>query len=215
VKLLKVVAEDIEYLRSDWLSEITNPALRQGSTTLRRLLVDGDLQTAWKKARLPGEPQMPAFVIPDVEAVYKKERIVFASAGGAIYRGAQVAGMCMVDYEASNEELKRQQALGIPRQVLGLRRFTEGPCIRLRRGHINRRQLVKYVANKLGGAHYDERRGSHHEESLYRELDALSERIQCLGKPVLYFELLSIGQALANAPDLHRLVAEAKKQRGR
>lgn len=203
--LIRTVIEDLEYLRTDWCSEISDVQLRRGSTTLRRLLADGELQQAWKAANLDKEPQVPAFVVPALATVFDFSSIVCATAGGAVHRGVQAAGMVLLDCSAPDEQLEKHRALGIPQALLGLRAFTEGECIRLRSGSLNRRQLVKYVANHLGGAHVSVKRVKAHEAQLFAELDESSRRMQILGKPVTYFELLSIGQALANAPDLRKL----------
>jgi hypothetical protein len=51
---------------------------------------------------------------------------------------------------------------------------------------------VQFVANKRGGAHYD--------ESLQRPADraiAVLEQFELLGRPGLVYEMLGVGQALA------------------
>lgn len=68
-----------------------------------------------------------------------------------------------------------------------------------------RRILIKYVANKLGGAHHDSKRGTSHEEQLFGLLDTARAQVKLLDKPAVYFELLAIGQSLAGASDIQRL----------
>ena len=56
-ELLRVVREDLEYLRDDWgaldldgpaaYPRVTSAPVRQGAALLRRLLLDGALQRAW------------------------------------------------------------------------------------------------------------------------------------------------------------------------
>ena len=204
-ELACVVAEDLQYLKLDWNGNIGDAALRRGSTVLRRLLVEGDLQRAWKQSGLPNEPHIPAFIIEPALSLFDEKRIVFATAGGAVHGGGQMTGQVMLDYAASREELERHCALGLPTATLGLRRFSEGTCIAIRNLRITRRHVVKYVANKLGGAHHDAKRGKDHEESLYATLDQFRDNLLLLGKPLVYFELLSIGQAVGNAPDIEAL----------
>ena len=203
--LIRTVVEDLDYLRTDWCADISDAQLRRGSTTLRRLIAEGELQRAWKAAGLAREPEIPAFVIPEIFTVFDPARLLCATAGGAIHKGIQAAGMVMVDYSAPQAQLEQHRALGLPQATLGLRAFSEGECVKVRSGSLNRRQLVKYVANRLGGAHFDGKRGKAHEEQLFAELDESSSRMRIVDKPVTYFELLSIGQALALAPDLRRL----------
>jgi hypothetical protein len=79
----------------------------------------------------------------------------------------------------------------------------EAPAVCVRGKLIARRAVVKYVANKLGGAHIDPRR-----TGPYAVLESAVD-VTLLGKPAVYFELLSIGQALANSEDAERFVAES------
>jgi len=84
---------------------------------------------------------------------------------------------------------------------MGLREFANSPAVIVRGTPIPRRTTIKYVANKLGGAHFDPRRENNDEGAMYELLDKAST-IALLGKPAIYFELLSAGQALANAADI-------------
>ena len=68
---------------------------------------------------------------------------------------------------------------------------------------ISHEDVIKYVANKLGGNHFDPRRKE--DEDNYRLLDAVRERIHVLEKDVVYYELLSIGQAVVNSSDVSNL----------
>lgn len=74
-------------------------------------------------------------------------------------------------------------------------------------GHlISRHTVIKYVANKLGGAHHDKRRGTDKENLAFVLLDKVGRDmgLRLLDKPAVYFELLAIGQALAKSPDLRK-----------
>jgi hypothetical protein len=75
---------------------------------------------------------------------------------------------------------------------------------------IVRRALIKYIANKLGGAHLDHKRGTNHEETLYRLLDDARSWI-LMDKPAVYFELLAVGQAVAKAGDIGHLLSRRAK----
>jgi hypothetical protein len=48
-ELLKTVVEDLTYLKDEWDQNIDDAAIRRGSTVLRRLLVNGELQRAWRR----------------------------------------------------------------------------------------------------------------------------------------------------------------------
>jgi hypothetical protein len=106
------------------------------------------------------------------------------------------------------EQMQANFAQGVPFASMGLRAFAEATCIIVRGEQVNRRRLIKYVANKLGGAHHDTKRGTDHEEHLYSLLDESRQTMQLMGKPTVYFELLSIGQALARSPDIRLLIGD-------
>jgi hypothetical protein len=71
-----------------------------------------------------------------------------------------------------------------------------------------RREIIQYVANKLGGAHYDERR-----DERERLLDYAQEAYKVADKKPIYFELLSTGQKLVRSPDIERLRQKLGSQR--
>ena len=94
---------------------------------------------------------------------------------------------------------------GTHREAVKLSQFTAAPCLIDGGVPVSRRTLIKYVANKIGGAHLDSKRDDT-EGPLFRILDRLrAERVQA-DKPVIYFELLAIGQALAASPDMLKLI---------
>ena len=82
-------------------------------------------------------------------------------------------------------------------ELLGLRAFVESPCMVIEGAVVIRRVLIKYVSNKLGGAHFDRTRGFSQEEIAFRRLDSVGSTLRLADKNAIYFELLSIGQALA------------------
>ena len=91
------------------------------------------------------------------------------------------------------EEMEAIRAKGLPRQELPLDRYVGSTTMIVRGTSISRRVLLKYVANKLGGAHFDPKRQSDSESKAFRLLDYVGETYQLAGKNALYFELLAIG----------------------
>lgn len=71
---------------------------------------------------------------------------------------------------------------------------------------VPRRVLVKFISNKLGGAHFDASRGASLEERQFALLDEVRERLRLMGKDAVYFELLSVGQTLAASMDVQRFL---------
>ena len=206
-QLVQVVAEDLEYIRDEWNEQIDDPALRRGSVVLRRLLVENGIQRAWKRSGFPREPTVHASALSDIVGSAPRDRIQFASAGGARFRGVAVGGVLMANYKMPEDEVPKLDKAGPPGEDIGLRRFTESPVAVIDGKEIVRRVLIKFIANKLGGAHYDGSRATRGEVSLYRHLDRATKQIKVLGKPVVYFELLAVGQQLAQSTDIARLIA--------
>lgn len=52
-QLIDIVGADLLFLREEWEASIDDHSLRRSSTVLRRLLVENELQRAWKKAGFP------------------------------------------------------------------------------------------------------------------------------------------------------------------
>lgn len=201
-ELVRTVKADLAYLRQQWDHSVDDDSLRRSSPVLRRLIVENDLQRAWKESGQPREPQIQASTLESVITEIPLNRIIFAAAGGANYGNAQLAGVLIRNYAVPPEEIQRRAQAGVPTKLMGLREFANAPAVIVQGTPIPRRITIKYVANKLGGAHFDQRRESNEEGAMYELLDKAST-IQLLGKPAIYFELLSAGQALANAADIH------------
>jgi len=86
----RLVAEDLEHLRDEWLLSPRNDVIRRGSVILRRLLAEGVLQRAWKEFGFSGEPSILAPRLEALIAIHKGN-IVSASAGGARDNGIEIA----------------------------------------------------------------------------------------------------------------------------
>lgn len=83
--LLEIVAADLRYLAVEWNGSIEDDALRRNSVVLRRLVVEGELQRAWKAAGFHGEPKISCMMLPRLPREIDQRDIKFASAGGGAY----------------------------------------------------------------------------------------------------------------------------------
>ena len=135
------------------------------------------------------------------------ENFKYWSAGGARCNGMEIQSVFeprQLGQEMGAKILERLNS-GTHREAVRLSQFTAAPCLIDGGVPVSRRTLIKYIANKLGGAHLDSKRDDP-EGPLFRILDRLrAERVQA-DKPVIYFELLAIGQALAASPDMLKLM---------
>ena len=150
--LLEVVVADLVFLREEWDEEVGDHSLRRSSSVLRRLLVDNELQRAWKAAGFEKEPAIEASTLQSLIESSPLDKVAFAAAGGAKYRGVELRGAVMRSYAMSQEEIQKESARGVPTATFGLRAFIEAPCVVIEGKLISRRVLIKYVANKLGGS---------------------------------------------------------------
>jgi hypothetical protein len=213
-ELLRIVREDLDHLEKEWHAGVANEHLRITSSLLRRLLVDGQLQRAWIAA---GFTRQPIIAAPDFDrmlASVDATKVVFALAGG----GLTAAGQPRTDIEArflvlveggsipfvvSAEEAR---AAGVEDRSFRLGAFVEGPCAYARGVRIKRRELIAYVANKLGGAHYDSRRDPVRERAFVL-LDEIHRIFDMAGRTGVYYELLGIAQQITAAEDVRTLRA--------
>ncbi|MCB8927614.1 MAG: hypothetical protein H6652_18525 [Ardenticatenaceae bacterium] len=205
IEFLKEVVDDIRYLQREWGQEITNHALRRGSTDLRRLLVQDWLQRAWKAANFDKQPKIMSFSLTETFAEIPKEKFIFAMAGGAMYKGYSIANVFFPNQAEWNEsELSNFDSIGLPQRELPLLEFIKAPCILVEGKLVSRRMLINYVANTLGAAHYDSehRKVPKKYKQIYSMLDHATEKFMYEDKSLIYFELMSIGQAVAKSEDI-------------
>jgi hypothetical protein len=97
-ELIQIVAEDIRYLQKEWHDSIPNHALRRGSTVLRRFLAHGDLHRAWKAAGFTKQPEITAASLNEISQI-PLDKIIFAGAQGATYKGASIMGSLLLKKE--------------------------------------------------------------------------------------------------------------------
>jgi len=205
---LKVMSQDLEYLHEEWRDEIDDASLRRNSLVLRRLLVEQDLTKAWRKVGFEDEPKIKAPTIEEHLKTCPLQDVLFATAGGASYRGTQIATLFMPRGAANPEETRRRSALGpFVFKLHGFKEFIESPCMIVKGTAVSRKDLIEYVANKLGGAHTDQRRGAAKPlDVIFTCLDEISQTTQVAGKNAIYYELLSIGQNMIRSDDINRLI---------
>ncbi len=205
--LLRIVGEDLKFLEEEWDQDITDASLRITSPVLRRLLVDNLLQRAWKASGLKGQPRITCPNLEWILSGISKKKTIFASAGGGKYKGVEIEGAILMNFALSEEQVaqRSRHRQGIPIETLTLAGFIRSPCIIAQGKEISRRLLIQYVANKLGGAHWSPARKQAQNDMLFALLDQISQGVILADKNAVYFELLSIGQALVNSPDIQTL----------
>ena len=210
---VKIVAEDLNYLLNEWDQEISDDSLRRNSTVLRRLLVEGDYSNAWRMIGLEKEPKICAENYHDrfFRNNVSLNQITLALAGGAIYHGMQIEGIRHIDISLSDTEIEQNAKIVYKKEAIGLSQYLNGVSIIILKTEINKRELIQYIANKLGGAHFDSsRNGSRAIELKFEKLDYLyNNQVEIAEKKAIYFELLSIGQCIAHSRSTEKFLKNA------
>ncbi len=203
--LARVVMSDLRYLGTGWHApDIDEDVLRRDSAILRRLLIDngGMLQRLRRQLGLRGEPRVTAIDVTEL-----KGRVDLAVAGGGSVGEWEFRSiMAWEDPNAPSVDFPE------PTELV-LSRFLDSACVLLDDTLVRRRHLIKYVANKLGGVHFDTTRnpgrGTNQQEVLgFAALDEVREQFSVRQLPSVYFELLSIGQALLQSPGVQELIPQ-------
>lgn len=233
------VADDIEWFQKEWCTLYAPPSeadLRRGSAALRRLLIDGALQSAWRHYGFKGQPTISG---PDLEALLAEHKtplrhVVSLIAGGATINGLQflMLGAARVDnpktgVSADAEEGFAVSVFSVSRDARngpadgGLLHLTEKPfslndylgapgAVRIGTA-FKRRDIIQYFANYAGGVHLDGAKKKRRKKTeVYEHIAQLEKKIQADTMDGLYFELLSIGQALGKSADLKALAEKIR-----
>lgn len=203
------VAQDLDYISRAWTDGVAADEIRRGSAILRRFLVDGGqgvLFRAWRHHGLEGQPTV---VAPDLRAACGEDlsAIIVGVAGGGSVGGLSAANMILNRGATTPDPLPVEVGTTAERPWR-LLDFVDAPALVVDGEIVTRREVVKYMANHLGGVHLS-RRVRKTEEEMVRRIRTLKPTLKAVENPLsldwLEFELLSIGQLLADAPDVGRL----------
>jgi len=212
-EIIKVVAEDLKYLMDEWDQEVSDTSLRNTSTTLRRLISDDDLGKAWRLLGLAKEPIINAISLDELLGTIKLVHINQAFAGGAVYNNIQIKDIFEYNPGVTHDEIMQnyERKRNIAPKLFKLSEYRRSPCIILQGEKISRRELILYVSNKLGGAHFDPKRNDKKErERKFLLLDNYRDDYKLAGKDSVYFELLSIGQSIVKSSDIKVFLDRSK-----
>jgi hypothetical protein len=199
---LRTIGEDLAHLGT-WGPLTEHDVARRGSSILRRLIVEGWLQRAWKVAGFQHEPMIPAF---DLNAAYGKHRdeIQIALAGGLPETQGWVGhGFVMsVGREPPDRDADRARI----NQNFPLQQFRSSASAFVGSATISREDVIRYYANIAGGVHLQVSASiRRQEEALMKRIQPLIGRIEVSKRDGIDHELLSIGYLLGHAPDCMKL----------
>ncbi len=190
--------------------------VRISSTILRRLMVEGDYPRSWRALGLDGEPTVTAIDLrPLLRSItIQSDWIHYAYAGGKWSSGNGYLGLqlIVVPSKYTQDESVMQRITDEFAAITNEKQFTIsrylGSASAIVAGRpISRRDIIEYVANKLGGAHFDSRRRDR--EIKYQLLD--ENHVQAGPFPAAFVELLAMVNTLAGSRDATRYVDRARK----
>lgn len=215
IDFLQTVRDDLALIRKVDFARPLRSEIRAVSSILRRLLHELMLLNAWKLSGLPDEPRFKAVDLDSLLQSIDRKYIQYAYAGGATTEGAQHRGHVLLVVPKAEVEAEGQDAV-LKRVIASIRPadsrdfsltdFCASTCVASGNAGISRIGMVRYVANKLGGVHWDNQRGAWTDPvgSRHRLLDEAHLIVGRLPAPL--YETLSIAQAVAESADTVRLM---------
>lgn len=178
---------------------------------MRRLLVDQHptLQVLRKLNGQRGEPKVLSVDLPKDSSA-----AIFAS-GGEVAAGTRIEQVSVHHKALSAEEVKRlyeaskREREEEPPKARPVSVWLSSPGIRVRGVKISRREIIKFVANKLGGVHWDPNRN---ETPGDRALDQLrtSPTVQVMELDLVYNQLGVIVRELLASREVEELLQQAE-----
>ncbi len=206
LRVLAIVVSHLRSLRDEWNASATDELLTRSLNSLRILLVDQQYCRAWQIAGFPKQPEIPA------TSGGQGEGIVTSQAGGGEFSNITlVQSTTMFNRAMSDEEVKERFAQFKAQSLaplLPLSAYVKSTCIIHSGQRISRGELIKYVANKLGGTHIDQK-DRPKDAAKFAALDNLMATWRLADKRGPYYELLSIGQAVGRSRDADRLLRKS------
>lgn len=211
---LWTVKDDIEFLSKMNFASPSRSSVRVSASILRRLLVDEMYPAAWQFSGLTSRPTVEAFDLGSAVARIESRHIHYAYAGGAPTEGAQHTGYILLaipkeEVDAANAEAQVQKIrslLSLPkRKVFIIDDFCSSPSVICGNDAVSRSGIIRYVANKLGGVHWDNARGAWTDPVAGRQrlLDENHMMVGRLSAPL--YEAVSIAYDLSTSNDAKRL----------
>lgn len=179
--LLRVVKGQLEHLKRQQHRPLDYDNLLRLSAILRQLLFDnsGLLQSAWRAFGYANAIRIQTTFIDDLlDSDYLKGRTAFIAANGAVVGSSWLGPLSQCEPQLTARLGKDLALFGddsYEPTTLRLSDYLGSTCIYLDGIKVSRRHLVKYVANKLGGTHYDTARDEKDASELasYKALDDL------------------------------------------
>ena len=204
------IAEDLEYLFL-WGSDISNADIRRGTAILRRLLVEDAYGLAW---RAIGESKQPTLHAIDLSLLIGNDahKVVYALAGGAIFRGMQIA-IIVVNHGNNAIGGMPPEAIredGYPfERIFTLSEYLSSASGLVHGKYFNRRELIKYLANVKGGVHLSPQQRKA-EQKLIDRIGKIEKKLMVHNSDGLLVEAVACAQGLGNSEDAQHFIKKIR-----
>jgi hypothetical protein len=189
VDLIKTVQAHLKNLASLSGHEADEPTVRIATATLRALLSEEMLQRAWLASGLRGPMTFKTYCITNAG----NDAVAYCG-GGDIIPNVPLS----ICHNAQLEE-----------RVLNFKDFCRQPRILVGKEKASTSDIIKYVANALGAAHFDPTGKAARKYDLLRRIEAGESGqlfvSQINDRNLLYHEVLSIAQAVVRSPQIKEL----------
>ena len=217
--IAQIVAEDLQHLQTEHHGDVSDASLRRNSAVLRRLLIDNDLIKAWRLIAVEGKPLITFLTTDDIVGRIPRRLVRFAHAGYAEKSDIGIACTYILKDALQPSEIKKYLSqvkmpnpnCEPPWRTMSLKNFSKSTIAIVESVEISREELVKYVSNKLGGAHLDPKRSVSSLEKKYRMLDGFRASLLIAERSSIYFLFLSIVRDLANSECCLRYLDHCRK----
>lgn len=184
------ILEDLDHLSDLWnTSETKNSAIRNSVHILRRLLIYNDLQKSANSRKF-----QILIDAPDVKPFIKATRyglIDFYQCGGTNVLGVHIAGSFVHSKRSHRLERIMREHHPDHRVQLNLTSFLRQQVFSFKGEFVTRADIIKYVANKAGSAHFD-RKGR--DETIERIRSAVNMKLEKDGTPSFGFNVNAFGK---------------------
>lgn len=216
IELISRVSEDLNHLKSAVNPPFASDTPRRISPELRRLFIENDLKQCWRAAGFEREPFIEGIKMS--ESLTSSDGVVFS--GGAVTNGGvrmkSIAFIPRALSELELMEISNKINVSSNNYIFKLSEYLDSVSILVDGFKINRRQIVKFMANKLGGVHFDNSRGQKRDKVCYALLDNIIDLGMTFGgvaedgvKKVSHgkigpisLEIMSIARNLIESPDI-------------
>jgi hypothetical protein len=190
ISLIRRVNAHVKTLSALSVHDADEASLAVASGSLRFLLVQDWLGQAWKASGLGGPMTFKAWCITSTQG----DDVVAYCGGGDVLPGVPISA-------CHNATLSERS--------LDLAAFRQKPRIQIGTVKVSTVQLIQYVANTLGGSHFDPEGKSPKSRKpvfdLLRRVEAgefPSFISQVNGRNLVHHELLSVGQVVIRSPQV-------------